>query len=105
MVQGCEVWRTLFRAQPNNSEMGLNWGGIAPAWAGGYGIVGTFQEPNKLVGRSISPSSSAAERCWAAISSFLFVNEDLLTDYSLSASTSKRTSTGHQPSVGAARNG
>ncbi|MCP6446095.1 hypothetical protein NL461_27455, partial [Klebsiella pneumoniae] len=28
-----------------NSEMALNWGAIAPAWSGGYGIAGTFQDP------------------------------------------------------------
>jgi TonB-dependent receptor len=30
-----------------NSEMALNWGAIAPAWSGGYGIAGTFQDPNR----------------------------------------------------------
>ncbi|MGN7158777.1 TonB-dependent receptor [Sphingomonas sp. SAFR-052] len=66
-----------------NSEMALNWGAIAPAWAGGYGIAGTFQNPSKgfeavefkdfFRGDGVIPGSNTA---------FVFVNSDILNDYS-----------------------
>ena len=65
-----------------NSEMGLNWGGIAPAWAGGYGIVGTFDNPSAI---AQSVDFSDFFRGGVVLGSnnhFLFVHEDLLTDYS-----------------------
>lgn len=65
-----------------NSEMGLNWGGIAPAWAGGYGIVGTFQDPDTLVEAVDFSNFFRGGTVLGDNSSFLFVNEDLLMDYS-----------------------
>lgn len=65
-----------------NSEMGLNWGGIAPAWAGGYGIVGTFQDPNTLVEAVDFSNFFRGGTVLGDNSSFLFVNQNLLMDYS-----------------------
>jgi TonB-dependent receptor len=31
--------------EQNNKEIGLNWGGIAPAWAGGYGVFSHMNTP------------------------------------------------------------
>jgi TonB-dependent receptor len=65
-----------------NSEMGLNWGAIAPAWAGGYGIVGTFQDPAGAVEAVDFSNFFRGGTVQGPNSSFLFVNEDLLTNYS-----------------------
>jgi iron complex outermembrane receptor protein len=65
-----------------NSEMGLNWGGIAPAWAGGYGIVGTFQNPGAAVEAVDFSDFFRGGTVLGDNSEFLFVNEDLLTNYS-----------------------
>jgi iron complex outermembrane receptor protein len=65
-----------------NAEMGLNWGAIAPAWAGGYGIVGTFQNPNTLVEAVDFSDFFRGGTVLGDNSSFLFVNDELLTDYS-----------------------
>ncbi len=65
-----------------NSEMGLNWGAIAPAWAGGYGIVGTFQNPAAAVEAIDFSKFFRGGVVQGDNQEFLFVNEDLLTNYS-----------------------
>ena len=65
-----------------NSEMGLNWGAIAPAWAGGYGIVGTFQDPASAVEAVDFSDFFRGGTVLGSNSEFLFVNQDLLTNYS-----------------------
>jgi iron complex outermembrane recepter protein len=35
----------LSEREQNNKEIGLNWGGIAPAWAGGYGVFSHMDTP------------------------------------------------------------
>ena len=65
-----------------NSEMGLNWGAIAPAWSGGYGIVGTYQDPGGAVEAVNFSDFFRGGVVQGRNRSFLFVNRDLLTDYS-----------------------
>jgi iron complex outermembrane receptor protein len=65
-----------------NSEMGLNWGAIAPAWAGGYGIVGTFQNPGAAVEAVDFSNFFRGGVVQGSETDFLFVHQDLLTDYS-----------------------
>jgi TonB-dependent receptor len=63
--------------------MGLNWGGIAPAWAGGYGIVGTFQDGGAGAVEAVDFSDFfRGGTVLGSNNQFLFVHEDLLTDYS-----------------------
>ena len=40
--------------EQNNKEIGLNWGGISPAWAGGTGV---FSEMNTTLPRSVDFSN------------------------------------------------
>lgn len=65
-----------------NSEMGLNWGAIAPAWAGGHGIVGTFQDPAGAVEAVDFSNFFRGGVVQGSNTDFLFVNQDLLTNYS-----------------------
>ena len=65
-----------------NSEMGLNWGAIAPAWAGGHGIVGTFQDPAGAVEAVDFSNFFRGGVVQGDNTDFLFVNQDLLTNYS-----------------------
>ena len=65
-----------------NAEMGLNWGAIAPAWAGGYGIVGTFQNPGQAAEGVDFSDFFRGGVVQGDNTVFPFVNEDLLTDYS-----------------------
>ena len=64
-----------------NSEMGLNWGAIAPAWAGGYGIVGTFQDPSAGFEAVDFSNFFRGGVVQGENTSFVFVNEDLLKNY------------------------
>jgi TonB-dependent receptor len=64
-----------------NAEMGLNWGGIAPAWAGGYGIVGTFQNPGAAVEAVDFSDFFRGGVVMGNDNRFLFVNQNLLRDY------------------------
>lgn len=64
-----------------NSEMGLNWGGIAPAWAGGFGIAGTFQDPSSGFQSVDFSDFFRGGVVQGDNTSFVFVHEDLLTDY------------------------
>lgn len=65
-----------------NSEMGLNWGAIAPAWAGGYGIVGTFQNPSGAVEPVNFSDFFRGGVVQGDNNRFLFVRDELLTNYS-----------------------
>lgn len=65
-----------------NSEMGLNWGGIAPAWAGGYGIVGTFQNPGAFAEPINFSDFFRGGVVQGDNNRFLFVRDELLTNYS-----------------------
>lgn len=64
-----------------NAEMGLNWGGIAPPWAGGYGVAGTFQDPSGFEAVDFSDFFRGGV-VQGSNSDFVFVSGDLLTDYS-----------------------
>jgi iron complex outermembrane recepter protein len=64
-----------------NAEMGLNWGAIAPAWAGGYGIVGTFQHPEQAAEGIDFSNFFRGGVVQGDNTVFPFVNEDLLTNY------------------------
>jgi TonB-dependent receptor len=65
-----------------NAEMGLNWGAIAPAWAGGYGIIGTFQDPAAAAEAVDFSDFFRGGVVQGNNTSFPFINENLLTDYS-----------------------
>ncbi len=41
----------LSEREQDNKEIGLNWGGIAPAWAGGYGVFSQIRFPCSRAGR------------------------------------------------------
>ncbi|QIK78050.1 TonB-dependent receptor [Sphingomonas piscis] len=70
------------RRSQRNAEMGLNWGAIAPAWAGGYGIVGTFQNPEQAAEGIDFSNFFRGGVVQGDNTVFPFVNEDLLTNYS-----------------------
>lgn len=66
-----------------NSEMALNWGAIAPAWAGGYGIAGTFQNPGKgFEAVSYKDFFRGDGVVQGNNTDFVFVNHNILNDYS-----------------------
>ncbi|MHA6719348.1 TonB-dependent receptor [Sphingomonas sp. RS6] len=66
-----------------NSEMALNWGSMAPAWdgRGGFGIVGTFQDPGKAAEAVSFRDFFRGGVVQGANNSFVFVNSDLLSSY------------------------
>jgi TonB-dependent receptor len=61
--------------------MALNWGAIAPAWAGGYGIVGTFQDPDGAAEAVDFSDFFRGGVVQGSETNFLFVNQNLLQDY------------------------
>lgn len=65
-----------------NAEMGLNWGGIAPPWAGGYGVAGTFQDPARGFQSVDFSNFFRGGVVQGSNQNFVFVHENLLTDYS-----------------------
>ncbi|GGB31095.1 TonB-dependent receptor [Sphingomonas metalli] len=65
-----------------NSEMALNWGAIAPAWAGGYGIAGTFQDPNRgFEAVSFKNFFRGDGVVQGNNTDFVFVNHNILNNY------------------------
>ncbi|PXA99517.1 TonB-dependent receptor [Nostoc sp. 3335mG] len=65
-----------------NSEMALNWGAIAPAWAGGYGIAGTFQNPNEgFEAVSFKNFFRGDGVVQGSNTDFVFVNGNILNNY------------------------
>lgn len=67
-----------------NSEMALNWGAISPAWdgRGGYGVVGTFQEPTKAAEAISFANFFRGGVVEGPNQTFVFANSALLNDYS-----------------------
>jgi TonB-dependent receptor len=69
----------LSEREQENKEIGLNWGGIAPAWAGGYGVFSHMDTPayemvdfsNFFRGGVVQGSNNA----------FPYIRGDLLMDY------------------------
>lgn len=64
-----------------NSEMALNWGAIAPAWAGGFGVVGTFENPEAGFERVDFSDFFRGGVVGGENTEFIFVNKDLLNSY------------------------
>src|SRR5690606_2094436 len=66
-----------------NSEMALNWGAIAPAWAGrgGFGIAGTFQDPSAGFQAVDFSNFFRGGVVQGDNTQFAFVHENLLRDY------------------------
>ncbi|MEI5688488.1 TonB-dependent receptor [Sphingomonas kyungheensis] len=67
-----------------NAEMALNWGSIAPPWdgRGGYGIVGTFQDPNQAAEVVSFSNFYRGGVVQGSNQSFVFANRNLLSSYS-----------------------
>lgn len=67
-----------------NQEMGQNWGSVAPAWdgRGGFAIAGTFQDPASGFQAIDFSNFFRGGVVQGSNDSFVFVHEDLLTDYS-----------------------
>jgi TonB-dependent receptor len=67
-----------------NSEMALNWGSISPAWdgRGGYGVVGTFQNPDQAAEAVSFRNFYRGGVVEGPNQSFVFANSALLRDYS-----------------------
>ena len=69
----------LSEREQDNKEIGLNWGGIAPAWAGGYGVLSQFDSPaHELVDFSNFFRGGVVQ---GTNTSFPYIRSDLLMDY------------------------
>jgi len=63
-----------------NKEIGMNWGGIAPVWAGGGGVLSEFQEPaHELVDFSNFFRGGVVQ---GPNTAFPYIRRDLLMNYS-----------------------
>ncbi len=87
----------LSEREQTNKEIGLNWGGIAPAWAGGYAVFSHMQEPaHELVDFSNFFRGGVVQ---GTNTSFPYIRSDLLLDYTkmLEYIDNEPTLTGNHP--------
>jgi iron complex outermembrane receptor protein len=65
--------------EQTNKEIGLNWGGIAPVWAGGAGVLGQFDTPvHEMVDFSNFFRGGVVQ---GANTQFPYIRRDLLLNY------------------------
>jgi iron complex outermembrane receptor protein len=65
--------------EQTNKEIGLNWGGIAPVWQGGAGVLGQFDSPaHELVDFSNFFRGGVVQ---GANTAFPYIRSDLLLNY------------------------
>ena len=88
--------------EQTNKEIGLNWGGIAPAWAGGYGVFSQMDTPaHELVDFSNFFRGGVVQ---GANNKFPYIRSDLLMNYgAIRNYIAQRAGSRDQPSLGAAR--